>query len=179
MNPPYDVASYCDRWMAAPQKAYDKAMAEERAACDACQKEHVDENGTAYHDVDPSCCNPDPPAPPACSIAIARHVTTGNWRGAGVIRVATDSYWGTATTQIVVATPRGAWPVGEEYDCSRFDGTACELVVDDAHVNEGGQLELRATLTRRDSETSKDVPTRLAYICQPAQPSAPIACATR
>jgi hypothetical protein len=91
-------------------------------------------------------------------------VTGSVWSGAGVLRTANDYYWGGQDFQLVVETPKGVWPLGEEYACAAMMGKpSCTLEVTDAHVNRQGQLEVKATYA--DDVDDQHQVTQLAYVC--------------
>jgi hypothetical protein len=163
MEPPLAPATFCDKWLSEPKKKYDQMIADLTQSCEQCMKAHE-------HDPEPdmTCmssgqCADDPPGPPACDLGITTSVTAGAWSGAGLLRTANDYYWGGQDFQLVVATPKGVWPFGDEYSCGATMGKAtCSLEVTDARINRQGQLEVKATFTDDDNQHQV---TQLAYVC--------------
>jgi hypothetical protein len=164
-TPPLDPTTYCTRFLEEPTRQYDKTMALLQAECAACMK-------TTGSDGDGPCvsngaCNPDPPGPPSCDLDVTADVSAGGWLGAGTIASATDGYWGPISTQLIVETREGAWPIGDVYDCGHWSDTPrCEVAVTAAKVLAGGKLEVDATYTQGGATT------KLAYVCT----ASPVSC---
>lgn len=163
-NPPLDPDTYCTKYLEEPTRHYNESIAVDQAACNACMKKHPESD---FPCIESGSCNPDPPGPPSCSIELGTRVTDRVWRGAGTMATSTDSVYSSIDTQIIVATPEGAWPIGDDYDCGHFSDTPrCEVSVVGAKVIAGGKLEVIAKYTQGD--TTKD----LAYVCDPT----PVSC---
>jgi hypothetical protein len=114
-------------------------------------------------------CNPDPPGPPSCSLDVTAKVAAGSWRGAGTVATSTDSQWTATSTQLIVVTRDGAWPIGDVYECSHLpDLPHCEIAVTAAKAV-GGGLEVTATYKHDDATT------KLTYVCT----SSPVSCDER
>jgi hypothetical protein len=160
-TPPLDAATYCTRFLEDPTRDYKKTLAELDASCSACMKA----KGNDMECMQEGSCNPDPPGPPSCSLDVTAKVSAGAWLGAGTVATSTDSEWGTTSTQIIVATREGAWPIGDVYECGRHENR-CEVTVTAAKVAADGTLEVSATV-KQDGTT-----TKLAYACTPS----PVSC---
>lgn len=164
-TPPLNLTMYCTRFLEGPTRLYNETMAAERAECAACMKTTGSDGD--FPCVENGSCNPDPPGPPSCSLEVTTKVSAGAWVGAGTMATSTDSVWGALSTQIIVATREGAWPIGEVYDCGHWSDTPrCDVLVTDAKVLAGGNLEVTASYKHGDETTKLD------YLCT----SSPVSC---